>query len=85
MASLKNICELLAGGFLSENAPCIVSIKTSDSSYNNMVAVNAIGHDKNPSDLMNELSNLISVDTSNIQVEVYSMYGMIDGSKIPSL
>lgn len=83
--TLEEICSYFSGGFVSENAPCLVHIKSTDLTYNNIVNVKSKDHDKNPDELMEYLSEMISIDKSNIIVEVYSLYGAIDGSKVLSM
>jgi len=81
-AALEEICSYFSGGFVSANAPCLVHIKSTDLTYNNIVNVKSKDHDKNPGELMEYLSEIISIDKDNIIVEVYSLYGAIDGSKV---
>ena len=79
---MKSTCEYFAGGFLSDNTPSIVLIKSSDPFYQKMVYVNARGHDKSPTELVDEISNIISIDSSKIQIEVFSPHCMIDGARL---
>jgi len=80
--TLEEICSYFSGGFVSENAPCLVHIKSTDLTYNNIVNVKSKDHQKDPDELMENLSEIISIDKHNLIVEVYSLFGAIDGSRV---